>query len=107
MKKFLIILLIAFVASSTITIETGELGGFFDGIVDKVKGWMNKIGDFVKKLTGKLKDAYNWLKDNGYWDLLIEYIKEYGKPYATAACDSVMPIPMVCGLLVEELFKLL
>ena len=103
MKKFLLILLIALVASSTITLDTEDL----NSIWDTLKDWADKIGDFVKKLTGKLKDAYNWLKDNGYWDLLIEYIKEYGKPYATAACDSVMPIPMVCGLLVEELFKLL
>ena len=97
MKKFIIILLIALVASSTVTIETGELNSFISKLLDKAKNWL-------KKLTGILKDAYNWIHDNGLWDTFVGLVKEYGKPYAISACESVCPIPSACSGLADKIF---
>ena len=54
MKKFLIILLIALVASATVNFDTEGLNGFFN----KTKDWLYKINLIPKNLTDKSKDYY-------------------------------------------------
>ena len=103
MKKFLLILLIALVASSTITLDTEDL----NSIWDTLKDWADKIGDFVKKLSAKAMDAYNWLKDNGYWDQLVDLVKQYGKPYAVEFCVGLIKIEFVCSEIVDKIFDML
>ena len=97
MKKFLLILLIALAASATIQLDTGDLKFSWD--------WAKKIIEFVKKLTGKLLDLYHWLKDNGYWDQIIELLKKYGKPKAIELCTQVFKNEGVCTDLIDLLFS--
>ena len=103
MKKFLVILLIAIVASSTITVDTEDLNGFWKS----VGKFFKKVGDVFKKLTGKLKDAYNWLKKNGVWDTIVDYAKKFGKPFAVGACEGFIKIELVCGPLLDKVFDAL
>ena len=103
MKKFLVILLIAIVASSTITVDTEDFNGFWK----KVGNFFKKIGDVIKKLTGKLKDLYNWLKDSGVWDTVVDYAKKYGKPYAVKFCEGFKFIESYCGPLLDKVFDAL
>ena len=99
MKKFLIILLIALVASATVNFDTEGLNGFFN----KTKDWLYKINLIPKNLTDKSKEYYNWLKDNGYLDNLIEHAKEYGKPYALDECVGLIKDEFCCSELVNAI----
>ena len=98
MKKFLIILLIALVASATITFDAEDLNGFFN----KTKGWGIKFPSILD-LSGKSKDYYKWLKDHGYWDTLVEHAKEYGKPYAVRECVGLIKDRFCCSELVDKI----
>ena len=97
MKKFLLILLIALVASTTVQLETGDLNGIAD--------WIQKIAAFIASLWGKLRDLYNWLKENGYWDQIIDLVKKYGKPAAVNLCASVFGDEGVCSDFIDLLLS--
>ena len=96
MKKFLAILLIAIVACETV--QDLELEGILSGIVDWFKKIWNKLRDAVKK-------AVNWLKENGYYDLLKGKIIEMGKAAATAWCSQYVSAEL-CSNAVEGVSKL-
>ena len=98
MKKFLLVLLIALVASATIQFDTGDLNG---GILD----WFKKIGQFIASLWGKLKDLYDWLKDTGYWEQILNLAKEYGKPAAVQLCASVFGDEETCSGFIDLLLS--
>ena len=98
MKKFLLVLLIALVASATIQFDTGDLNG---GILD----WFKKIGQFIASLWGKLKDLYDWLKENGLWDQVLSLAKEYGKPKAVELCASYFWDEDTCSGLIDLLLS--
>ena len=99
MKKFLLILLIAVASSVTVTIDDPNL----EGIVD----WAKKIWDFIKSLAGKLKDFYNWLKANGYWDQIIELVKKYGQPFVIQQCTNWTGQGELCNDIISLLFSFL
>ena len=89
MKKFLLVLLIAVAATATVQIETSELNNWFTD-------WLKKIGQFFKALGGKLKQVYEWLKENGYWDQIVELVKKYGVPKAIEFCTNVFHAEDLC-----------
>ncbi len=96
MKKFLAILLIAIVACETV--QDLEL----EGIWGKIKDWAK---DIWHKLTDAVKNAVNWLKENGYYDLLKSKIIELGKGAAIAFCSTYLG-PEFCSSAVEGVSKL-
>ena len=96
MKKFLAILLIAIVACETV--QDLEL----EGIFKKIGHWFKSIWD---KLRDAVKKAVNWLKENGYYDLLKSKIIELGKGAATAFCSTYLG-PEFCANAVEGVSKL-
>ena len=102
MNKFLIILLIAFVASATVTIDTEDLNGFFN----KTKDWFQKINHIPTYLTDQSKDYYNWLKDKGYLDNLVEHTKAYGKEYALDECVGLIKDKICCSEIVNAISKI-
>ncbi len=96
MKKFLAILLIAIVACETV--QDLDLEGWWG----KVKDWCKKVWH---KLSDAVKHAVNWLKENGYYDLLKGKILEIGKAAATAFCSTYLG-PEFCANAVEGVSKL-
>ena len=96
MKKLLLVLLIAVTSSAIVQIESVELNNFFPG-------WIKKIGEFIRMLTGKLKDFYNWLMDNGYWEEIIEFFKKYGVPKAIELCSNLTEMDDLCSDIINLL----
>ena len=68
MKKFLAFLLIAIVACTTVEDLTFE-------------SWWSKIKDLFKK-------AVNWLKENGYYELIKSTLINLGKQAAILLCKK-------------------
>ena len=99
MNKFLLILLIAIVAASTIENYDPELEGWWSDLWDKIK-------NFVKSLPSKLKALYQWLKDNGYWEKLVELVKKYGIPKGIEFCKNYLDEGL-CTDLVNFIFSFL
>ena len=99
MNKFLLILLIAIVVSTTVPVpEDFDVEGWW-------KNFWNKVKDFLKKIPGFLKSAYEWLKNNGYWDKLIEIVKKYGVPKGIELCTKLLKKEDLCTDLVNFLFS--
>ena len=99
MNKFILILLIAIVVTTTIP-EEFDLEGWWGNLWDKIK-------NFIKKIPSYLKKAYQWLKDNGYWDKLIDLIKKYGAPKAIEFCTKYLKKEDLCTDIVNFLFGFL
>ncbi len=97
MKKFLAVFLIAIVACEAIE--------DFD-----IEGWLDDIGDFFSDLWDKLSDAVknavNFLKDKGIYDLIKDKLLQAGKTAAITFCSAYLT-PVVCGPAVEGLCTLL
>ena len=101
MNKFLLIFLIALVAATTVpATEDFELEGWWSDFWGKVK-------DFFKKIPTYFKKAVQWLKDNGFWDKLVEIIKKYGTPKAMELCVKLLKKEDICTDLVNFLFGFL
>ena len=100
MKKFLLFLLIAIAASETIKIETEELQAWWDDI------W-GGITNFLSKLSKKAKEIYQWLVDNGYWQMIINYVKQYGVPAAIEFCAKKTGARDICATVINILAGLL
>ena len=98
MKKFLLILLIAIVAS--IKVE-------FDGtdLQSKWTDFLEKVLDFIKSLPGKLKDLYDWLKENGIREDLIELLEKYGVPPAIKFCIEKTGWTELCNAIIEKIIQ--
>ncbi len=100
MKKFLAILLIAIVSCETV--QDLDLESIWtkirDAVVDTVKSVWDTLRDAVK-------GAVNWLKENGYFDLLKGKIIEMGKNAATAWCAQYVGAEL-CSNAVEGVVKL-
>ena len=96
MKKFLLVLLIAFVASVTVQVDYEELNSWISKQLDKLTNWL-------KKLEGKVKDLYNWLKDSGKWDEIVGLVKAFAVPSAVALCTSLTSLGPLCAELIGQL----
>ena len=92
MKKFLFVLLVAFIASTAVEDVT-------------VEGWWDDVVEAFKKIIEKVKSVIQWLKDNGYWDKLIELLKKYGKPKAIEFCVSLIHKEELCTDIVTILLS--
>ncbi len=72
MKKFLAIFLVAVIACATVD--------------EPLESW---LGDLWDKIKNAVKKAIQWIKDNGYWDTLVNVVKTAGKAAAKALCQKV------------------
>ena len=75
MKKFLAILLIAIVACSTVPVEEEK-------VPEKVK-------NVLLKLLKPLKKVVQFLKEKGYWDQVVKFLKATGLIIPKDACVEV------------------
>ena len=100
MKKFLLFLLIAIVATATIKIDTEELQGWWDDII-------GGITNFLSKLSQTAKQVYQWLVDNGYWDYIVSLVKTGATYAAIAACTSYTGQAGACTTVINILVSLL
>ena len=93
MKKFLVILLIAVVACSTISVADQEVD-------------LQKVPDWIKNGWAKLKSAFKkvvtFLKDNGLWDPLVKVFAQYGKKFAKDMCMKAYDDEKFCDELVNQ-----
>ena len=113
MRKFLAILLIASIVCVEVSntqekvaednlldlfefdIESAEFKGWIKNVVKKVK-------DFGKKVVDKVKSGINYLKQKGYWNLIVNTLKTVGKIAATSVCSAYLS-PAVCGPVIGTL----
>ena len=93
MKKFLVILLIAVVACSTISVADQEVD-------------LQKVPDWIKNGWAKLKSAFKkvvtFLKENGLWDPLVKVFAQYGKKFAKDMCMKAYDDEKFCDELVNQ-----
>ena len=112
MKKFLAILLIAAIAGSFID-ELKEAGLFderddvvLEGLPDFFRRLWDKIKQMWNNIPGAIQKVVNFLKENEYWDTLIDLIKKYGTKYGTDFCDNYLDHDL-CADAVKWIFDLL
>ena len=96
MRKLLVILLLAAIACADVTEINEEPNNLlnFIGV---------KIDDVEFNIWDQVYGGIQWLKDNGYWDVLISVAKGVGKIVAINYC-SVYLSSSVCSLIVEAIF---
>ena len=60
---------------------------------------------FFEKLSEEVKMAIVWLKENGYWDDLVNLAETIGKAAAVQACQTYITQPDVsCDKIVQFVF---
>ena len=91
MKKILFALLIAFVVSATVQTEDLDLEGWGD------------IWRFISSLAGGARKVYNWLKSHGYWDKIVDLVKQYAVPAAINACAGWTGQYGICSTIINAL----
>ena len=87
MKKFLALLLIAFIVCETVEEE-----------ID-MNSWFSKIWN---KITGAVKKAWNWLKEKGILSTIKNILITVGKAAATALCANYFSAA-ICGTVIGAL----
>ena len=66
--------------------------------------WDNVL-DFIKSLPGKLSTLYQWLKDNGIWEKLIELLEKYGVPPAIKLCVETTGWDELCKDIIDKIIN--
>ena len=89
MKKFLFVLLIAFIVAEE-----------NDSMTEKLVRFLETLPDILRKL-------YNWISKNNYWVEFIDRILERGKESALNFCVSITnpTLENICSRLIENLFN--
>ena len=78
-------------------------------IADKVSNGAEDIAKsflkFFEKLTEEVKAAVVWLKENGYWDEIVNIAETIGKAAAVQACKTyITDAAISCDTLVQFIF---
>ena len=91
MKKFLLVLLVAVALSTTVEFEEPQLNGW---------EWIEKIKEVITQII-------NWLKENGWWDKIIDLIEKYGAPRAVDFCKEKLPSPWnsFCQVAIDKIIE--
>ena len=98
MKKFLLILLIAVAVSVKVEFDGTDLE-------NKWKDFLEKVWEFIKTIPEKLKKLYEWLKEKGIWNDLIDMLEKYGAPKAIQFSAEKTGWGNFCKDLVERIIK--
>ncbi len=88
MSKFLLILLIAVATSITVEFDETELNGWYKSLFSK---------HIYDRLIEQIKKFINWLKEEGYWDKLVDLIEKYGAPKAYEFCEENLSGQVIRG----------
>ena len=91
MRKYLFVLLIA----AIICAETPSLLSVIDEL-ELEEDQAVELKNFIKNV----QDGIQWLKDHGYWGLIINAVKTVGKIAATSVCSAYIPRP-ICALVIN------
>ena len=68
----------------------------------KAKDIIKEFMKFFEKLNEETQKAIIWLKENGYWDQLIEIAEKIGRAAAVQACKTYIPtIGASCDIIVQ------
>ena len=74
-------------------------------VAAKAKDIAKDFMKFFEKLSEEVKMAIVWLKDNGYWDDLVNLAETIGKAAAVQACKTYITQPDVsCDKIVQFVF---
>ncbi len=119
MRKLIIILLIAVIASAEVDNTPKEKVSDFNELLDlldldansvelSVKDLFSNFFDKAKRFFGKLwdrvKDGVQWLKEKGIWDQLVEYAKSGSKYAVSKLCDKYFDTS-ICKPVEDVIFK--
>ncbi len=112
MKKLIAILLFAAIACTFVD-DLKEAGVFDErddvvlrGLPDFFQRLWDKIKQFWNDIPGLIQKVINFLKNNGYWDDLINIIQKYGTKYGTEFCSKYLDADL-CTEAVKWIFDLL
>ena len=76
-----------------------------EDVAAKAKEVAKDFMKFFEKLSEEVKMAIVWLKDNGYWDDLVNLAETIGKTAAIQACQTYITQPEVsCDKIVQFIF---
>ena len=94
MKKLLILVLLAVTFCTAIEEKVDEDIALIDwaGLWEKVKKYVDT--------------AVNWLKDNGLWDPIVNFLKTTGRQAAMNWCTQKIP-DFVCSSIIDFILGLL
>ena len=57
----------------------------------------------VTNINKARKQFHHWLKDNGFWDQIVDLAKQYAVPAAIGLCSSVTHLDGLCSEIVSKL----
>ena len=93
MRNLLFLVLIAFVVSSSVQkIDLKDLEIILKSV--DWEGLWNQVKDNANQ-------AYEWLKRNGIWDVVMDAVKIAGPTAAGAGCQSIGIPAIVCSSIVS------
>ena len=76
-----------------------------EDVSGKSKEIVKEILKFFEKLDEETKKAIIWLKENGYWDEIVELAENIGKTAAVQACKTYIPtVQDHCDEIVQFVF---
>ena len=74
-----------------------------EDVSGKSKEIVKEIMKLFEKLDESTKKAIIWLKENGYWDKIVEIAETIGKIAAIQACKVYVP-GQLCDVIVQFIF---
>ena len=74
-----------------------------EDVSGKSKEIVKEILKFFEKLDEETKKVIVWLKENGYWDQIVEIAETIGKIAAIQACKVYVP-GQICDVVVQFIF---
>ena len=100
MRKLLIILLIAIVACSTV--EEFDTDDF---LLEKINFDPKAFIEAWKKVKDVILKAIKFLKDNGFYEPIVNFLQQKAKPKAMKFCVEKIKDEGICTSIVNFVFK--
>ena len=71
---------------------------------DLQKGFVGKPLEIFKKLDRQTQNGIHWLKENGYWDPIMDVVKTVGKVAAISLCSAFLT-PFICKPVISFVYE--
>ena len=71
---------------------------------DLQKGFVGKPLEIFKKLDRQTQNGIHWLKENGYWDPIMDVVKTVGKVAAISLCSAFLT-PFICKPVITFVYE--
>ena len=76
-----------------------------EDVSGKAKEIVKDFMKFFEKLNEEAQMAIIWLKENGYWDEIVQIAENIGKTAAVQACKTYVPtLEAKCDVIVQFIF---